>query len=96
MNEGLLINYSILPASDAKNYTLRNRANPIKTTLSAIENKIIAAINKGDGAIYWQFDNENMIYMHEIINELYKCGYTVKDSDDYEDSSSVSIIISWL
>lgn len=96
MNEGLLANYSILPAADAKNYTLRNRANPIKTTLSAIENKIIAAINKGDGAIYWQFEGENMTYMHEIINELYKCGYTVKDSDNYEDSSSISIIISWL
>lgn len=96
MIEASLINYSILPASDAKNYTLRNRANPIKTTLSAIENKIVAAINKGDGAIYWQFEGESMTYMNEIINELYKCGYTVRDSDDYEDSSSVSIIISWL
>lgn len=96
MSETLLINYPILLASQAKECTLRNRANPIRTTLSAIENKIVAAVNKGDGAIYWQFDSENMIYMHEIINELYKCGYTVRDSDDYEDSSSISIIISWL
>lgn len=96
MGETLLINYSILPASRAKEYTLRNRANPIRTILSVIENKIIAAIEKGDGAIYWQFEGENMIYMHEIINELYKYGYTVRDSDDYEDSSFISIIISWL
>ena len=96
MSEELLINYSILHASTAKECTLRNRANPINTTLSVIENEIVAAVNKGDGAIYWQFDGENIIYMHEIINELYKCGYTVRDSDDYEDNSSISIIISWL
>lgn len=96
MNEELLIDYSMLPASTAKEYTLQNRANPIRTILFAIEDKIITAVNKGDGAIHWQFDSENMIYTHEIINELYKCGYMVKNSDDYEDSSSISIIISWL
>lgn len=96
MNEELLIDYLMLPASTAKECTLQNRTNPIRTILSAIEEKIIAAINKGDGAIYWQFDSESMTYMHEIINELHKCGYTVKELDDYEDSSSISIIISWL
>ena len=96
MNEELLINYSFLSASDAKRYTLQNCANPIRTILSVIENKIVAAVNKGESAIYWQFEDESMTYMHEIINELYKRGYTVRDSDDYEDSSSISIIISWL
>lgn len=96
MIEGVLFDYSMLPASTAKECTLRNRANPIRTILSAIENEIVAAVNKGDGTICWQFEGESITYMHEIINELYKCGYTVKDSDDYEDSSSISIIISWL
>lgn len=96
MIEASLIEYSMLPALTAKECTLQNRANPIRTILSAIEDKIIAAVNKGDGKIYWQFEGENITYMHEIINELYKCGYTVKDSGGYEDSSSIYIIISWL
>lgn len=43
-----------------------------------------------------QFAGEDILYMDEVVNELHKNGYTVKECNETEDSTSFTIRISWL
>ena len=90
------MNYSMLSARDAAEYTTKNRERPIVCILSCIEGRIIEAINYRADAILWEFAGEDILYMDEVINELHKRGYTVRECNETEDSTSFTIRISWL
>lgn len=90
------MNYSILSAFDAAKYTTANRERPIISILSCIEGRIIEAINYRADAILWEFAGEDILYMDEIVSELHKSGYTVRESNETEDSTSFTVRISWL
>lgn len=90
------MNYSMLSARDAAEYTVKNRERPIICILSCIEGRIIEAINYRADAILWEFSGEDIFYMDEVINELRKNKYTVKECNETEDTTSFTIKISWL
>lgn len=90
------MNYSMLSARDAVEYTMKNRERPIVCILSCIEGRIVEAINYRADAILWEFAGEDIFYMDEVVNELHKNGYTVKDCNETEDTTSFTIRISWL
>lgn len=90
------MNYSMLSALDAAKYTTTNRERPIVCILSCIEGRIIEAINYRADAILWEFAGEDILYMDEVISELHKNGYTVKECNETKDSTSFTIRISWL
>ena len=90
------MNYSMLSARDAAEYTTKNRERPIICILSCIEGRIIEAINYRADAILWEFAGEDILYMDEVVNELHKCGYTVRECNETEDSTSFTVRISWL
>ena len=54
------------------------------------------AINHRADAILWEFASEDILYMDEVVNELHKHGYTVRECNETEDSTSFTIRISWL
>lgn len=88
--------YSMLSARDAAEYTMKNRERPIVCILSCIEGRIVEAINYRADAVLWEFTGEDILYMDEVINELRKKEYTVKEHNETEDSTSFTIRISWL
>ena len=90
------MNYSMLFARDAAEYTMKNRERPIVCILSCIEGRIMEAINYRAEAILWEFAGEDILYMDEVVNELHKSGYTVRECNETEDSTSFTIRISWL
>ena len=90
------MNYSILSARNAAEYTMKNRERPIVCILSCIEGRIIEAINYRADAILWEFTGEDILYMDEVINELRKKEYIVKEHNEAEDTTSFTIRISWL
>ena len=90
------MNYSMLSARDAAEYTMKNRERPIVCILSCIEGRIIEAINYRADAILWEFAGEDILYMNAVVNELHRCGYTVRESNETEDSTSFTVRISWL
>lgn len=90
------MNYSILSARDAAEYTMKNRERPIVCILSCIESRIIEAINYRADAILWEFSGEDIFYMDEVINELRKNEYTVKECNETVDTTSFTVRISWL
>ena len=90
------MNYSMLSARDAAECTMKNRERPIVCILSCIEIHIIEAINYRADAILWEFAGEDILYMDEVVNELRKSGYTVRESNETEDSTSFTVRISWL
>ena len=90
------MNHSMLSALDAAKYTTANRERPIISILSCIEGRIIEAINYRADAILWEFAGEDILYMNEVVNELHKNGYTVKECNETEDSNSFIVRISWL
>ena len=90
------MNYSMLFARDAAEYTMKNRERPIVCILSCIEGRIMEAINCRADAILWEFAGEDILYMDEVVNELHKSGYTVRECNETEDSTSFTIRISWL
>ena len=90
------MNYSILSARDAAQYTMKNREKPIICILSCIESRIMEAINYRADAILWEFAGEDILYMDEVVNELRKKEYTVKECNETEDTTSFTIKISWL
>lgn len=90
------MNYSMLFARDAAEYTMKNRERPVVCILSCIEGRIIEAINYRADAILWEFTGEDILYMDEVVSELCKSGYTVKECNEAEDSTSFTIRISWL
>ena len=90
------MNYSILSASNAAEYTMKNRERPIVCILSCIEGRIVEAINYRADAILWEFTGEDILYMDEVINELRNKEYTVKEYNEAEDTTSFTIRISWL
>lgn len=90
------MNYSMLSARDAAEYTMKNRERPIVCILSCIEGRIVEAINYRADAILWEFAGEDILYMDEVVNELRKKEYTVKECNETEDSTSFIIRISWL
>lgn len=90
------MNYSILSARDAAEYTMKNRERPIVCILSCIESRIIEAINYRADAILWEFAGEDILYMNEVINELHKSGYTIRECNETVDTTSFTIRISWL
>ena len=90
------MNYSMLFARDAAEYTMKNRERPIVCILSCIEGRIMEAINHRADAILWEFANEDILYMDEVITELQNLGYEVKEFSETEDSTSFTIRISWL
>ena len=90
------MNHSILSALDAAKYTTKNRERPIVCILSCIEGRIIEAINYRADAILWEFAGEDILYMDEVVNELHKSGYTVRECNETEDSTSFTVRISWL
>lgn len=90
------MNYSMLSARNAAEYTMKNRERPIVCILSCIEGRIVEAINYRVDAILWEFTGEDILYMDEVINELRKKEYTVKDYNETEDTTSFTIRISWL
>ena len=90
------MNYSILSARDAAKYTTANRESPIVCILSCIEGRIVETINYRADAILWEFAGEDILYMDEVVNELRKSGYTVRESNETEDSTSFTVRISWL
>ena len=54
------------------------------------------AINYRANAILWEFAGEDILYMDEVVNELHKSGYTVREYNETEDSTSFTVRISWL
>lgn len=90
------MNYSMLFARDAAEYTMKNRERPIVCILSCIEGRIMEAINHRADAILWEFASEDILYMDEVITELQNLGYEVKEFSETEDSTSFTIRISWL
>lgn len=90
------MNYSMLSARDAAEYTMKNRERPIVCILSCIEGRIMEAINYRADAIIWKFAGEDILYMREVVNELHKSGYTVRECNETEDTTSFTIRISWL
>lgn len=90
------MNYCMLSARDAAEYTTKNRERPIISILSCIEGRIIEAINYRADAILWKFSGEDILYMDEVIAELQNLGYEVKEFSETEDSTSFTIRISWL
>ena len=90
------MDYSMLSARDAAQYTMENRERPIVCILSCIEGRIMEAINYRAEAILWEFAGEDILYMDEVVNELHKSGYTVTECNETEDSTSFTIRISWL
>lgn len=90
------MNYSMLSARDAAEYTMKNRERPIVCILSCIEGRIVEAINYRADAILWEFVGEDILYMDEVVNELRKKEYTVKEYNETEDTTSFTIRISWL
>ena len=90
------MNYSMLSALDAAKYTTTNRERPIICILSCIEGRIIEAINYRADAILWEFAGEDILYMDEVVSELHKCGYTVRECNETKDSTSFTVRISWL
>lgn len=90
------MNYSMLSARDAAEYTMKNRERPIICILSCIEGRIIEAINYRADAILWNFTGEDILYMDEVVNELRKKEYIVKECNETEDTTSFTIRISWL
>jgi len=90
------MNYSMLSARDAAEYTMKNRERPIISILSCIEGRIMEAINYRADAILWEFAGEDILYMNEVVNELRKSEYTVKECNETEDTTSFTIRISWL
>lgn len=90
------MNYSMLSARDAAEYTMKNRERPIVCILSCIEGRIVEAINYRADAILWEFAGEDILYMDEVVNELRKKEYTVKEYNETEDTTSFIIRISWL
>lgn len=90
------MNYSMLSARDAAQYTMENRERPIICILSCIESRIMGAINYRVDAILWEFTGEDILYMDEVITELQNLGYEVKEFSETEDSTSFTIRISWL
>ena len=90
------MNYSMLSARSAAEYTMKNRERPIVCILSCIEIHIIEAINYRADAILWEFTGEDILYMDEVINELRKKEYTVKEHNETENTTSFTIRISWL
>ena len=90
------MNYCMLSARDAAEYTTKNRERPIICILSCIEGRIIEAINYRAEAILWEFAGEDILYMDEVVSELHKSGYTVKECNGTEDSTSFTVRISWL
>ena len=90
------MNYSMLSARDAAQYTMKNRERPIICILSCIEGRIMEAINYRADAILWEFAGEDILYMDEVVNELHKSGYTVRECNETEDTTSFTIRISWL
>ena len=90
------MNYSMLFARDAAEYTMKNRERPIVCILSCIEGRIMEAINHRADAILWKFASEDILYMDEVITELQNLGYEVKEFSETEDSTSFTIRISWL
>ena len=90
------MSYSILPARNATEYTMKNRERPIVCILSCIEGRIIEAINYRADTILWEFAGEDILYMDEVVNVLHRNGYTVRECNETEDSTSFTIRISWL
>ena len=90
------MNYSMLSARDAAECTMKNRKRPVACILSCIEIYIIEAINYRADAILWEFAGEDILYMDEVVSELRKKEYTVKECNETEDSTSFTIRISWL
>ena len=90
------MNYSMLSARSAAEYTMKNRERPIVCILSCIEGRIMEAINYRADAILWEFAGEDILYMDEVVNELHKSGYTVRECNETEDTTSFTIRISWL
>ena len=90
------MNYCMLSAHDAAQYTMKNRERPIICILSCIEGRIMEAINYRAEAILWEFAGEDILYMDEVVSELHKSGYTVRECNETEDSTSFTIRISWL
>lgn len=90
------MNYSMLSARDAAEYTMKNRERPIVCILSCIEGRIMEAINYRADAILWEFAGEDILYINEVVNELRKSEYTVKECNETEDTTSFAIRISWL
>ena len=90
------MNHSILSAFDAAKYTTTNRERPVICILSCIEGRIIEAINYRADVILWEFAGEDILYMDEVVSELHKHGYTVRECNETEDSTSFTVRISWL
>ena len=90
------MNHSILSAFEAAKHTITNRERPIICILSCIEGRIIEAVNHRIDAILWEFAGEDILYMDEVVSELHKSGYTVKECNETEDTTSFTIRISWL
>lgn len=90
------MNYCMLSARNAAEYTMKNRERPIICILSCIEGRIMEAINYRAEAILWEFAGEDILYMDEVVSELHKSGYTVRECNETEDSTSFTIRISWL
>ena len=90
------MNYCMLSARDAAEYTMKNRERPIICILSCIEGRIMEAINYRAEAILWEFAGEDVLYMDEVVSELHKSGYTVRECNETEDSTSFTVRISWL
>ena len=90
------MNYCMLSARDAAEYTMKNRERPIICILSCIEGRIMEAINYRAEAILWEFAGEDVLYMDEVVSELHKSGYTVRECNETEDTTSFTVRISWL
>ena len=85
----------MITAQEARNKTDNAKMEPVRSTLLEMEEYITITAEKKGNHILWYFKPEDFYYMREIVSILKENGYEVTDVNNLEDSSSITIMISW-